>query len=256
MDFLHAVILGVVEGLTEFLPVSSTGHLVLAAEWLRLPETEFLKSFEIVIQLGAILSVLFLYARRLVTDTRILPKLAAAFLPTAAAGMLFYPLVKQWLGSPTLVAAMLFLGGVAIILFERWYRSRGRPRTALEELSFRQAFLIGCFQALSIVPGVSRAGATILGGLSLGLERRAIVEFSFLLALPTMLAASALDLTRQGSGFAAGEWHLLVAGFVTAFFSALLAVRWLVRYVERHDFTAFGVYRIVVSLLFLIFIIR
>lgn len=255
MGIIHAIILGLVEGVTEFLPISSTGHLVLAAEWLRLPETEFLKSFQIVIQLGAILSVLFLYARRLVTDTRILPKIIAAFLPTAAAGALFYPMVKQWLGSPALVAAMLFVGGVAIILFERWYRSRRRSGSTLEELSFRQAFYIGCFQALAIVPGVSRAGATILGGLSLGLERKAIVEFSFLLALPTMLAASTLDLYKQGSGFAGGEWQLLSIGFVTAFVSALAAVRWLVRYVERHDFTAFGVYRIIVAVLFFLFII-
>ncbi len=248
MTELHALIFGVIEGLTEFLPVSSTGHLILAAELLALPHSEFLKSFEIVIQLGAILAVLVLYWRRFF-EKAILLRLGVAFLPTGIAGLLFYPLVKRLLGNPTVVILSMLLGGIALVLFERLHTERAGVREEVTSLTFRQAAFIGCAQAVSLVPGVSRSAASIVGGLAAGARRAAVVEFSFLLAVPTILAATLLDLTRNVAMWNSGEEALLVAGFVSAFVCALLAILLLRRFIRRHTFTPFGWYRIIVALI-------
>ncbi len=257
MDVLAVVILSAVEGLTEFLPISSTGHLMVTAAVLKLPPTEFLKSFEIFIQLGAIFAVTLLYAKRLVVEITLVKKLVVAFVPTAIIGFMSYSLVKDFLlGSLPIVAASLFAGGVILIFFELWLTQKSsQPEQNLSEISYRQAVIIGLWQTLAIIPGVSRAGATIVGGLYLGLSRRAIVEFSFLLAIPTMLAAVGFDLYQTGGAFNWNEYMILGFGFILSFAFALLTVKWLLSFVERHNFIWFGVYRLVVALLISLFLL-
>jgi undecaprenyl-diphosphatase len=250
MDFLHATLLGVVEGLTEFLPVSSTAHLIFTSAILHLPSTEFLKSFEIAIQLGAILAVLFLYWRRFFLDVDSFSRILAAFLPTAVVGFFLYTLFKGFLMDQLwLIVSALFLGGILLILFEMFHRERADAVDDLSRVSYLQCFLIGVFQSIAIIPGVSRAGATILGGLLLGLKRRTIVEFSFLLAVPTMVAATGYDLLKTGFLFSSEYAWLLGVGFLVSFVTALLAVKFFLRYIQHHSFVWFGVYRILVSLL-------
>lgn len=255
MHFTDAIILGVIEGITEFFPISSTGHLILTAKLLQLPETDFLKTFQIVIQLGAILAIVTLYWRKLFFDQDIIKKVAIALLPALGIGFVLYKLIRQLFESSLVVVVALFVGGVILILFEWLRRGKEDNGVSIEQMSYQTAFLVGLFQTFSVVPGVSRAGATLLGGMLLGMKRRAIVEFSFLLAVPTMVAATVLDIWKSGSLFSSADWPLLGVGFVTAFVVALLAVKFLLRYVETHTFMAFGVYRIVVAVLFFIFIL-
>ena len=216
MTLWHVIILGIVEGITEFLPISSTGHLIMASHLLKLPPTEFLKSFEIAIQAGAIFAVVILYWKRLLVDFETLKRVIAAFIPTGILGFLLYKIVKKYLlGSGTIVVWSLFIGGVIIILFEKWHKEKSSDVTELSRISYKQAFWIGVFQALAIIPGVSRTAATILSALALGVERKTAVEFSFLLAVPTLLAATALDLLKTDAVFSGREigW-LLAGGFV------------------------------------------
>jgi undecaprenyl-diphosphatase len=253
MDFLDAVILGVIEGVTEFIPVSSTGHLILASSLLKLPTTEFLKSFEVVIQLGAILAVLVLYFKKLF-NFLLLQRLVVAFLPTALLGLVLYKVIKSTLlGNVGVVVGALFIGGLLLILFEGWYKNRNMAEAEdgrIEDISFLQSFIIGLFQSLSMIPGISRSGATILGGLSLGISRKAIVEFSFLLAIPTMIAATSLDLWESYSTFSSSNLGLLSAGLVTSFLVALAVIKWFLSYIQNHSFVSFGLYRIVVAIAF------
>ncbi len=256
MTFLDAIILGIVEGLSEFLPISSTGHLILAAKLLGLEQSGFLPSFEVVIQLGAILAIIALYWRKLFLDRAIMSRIAVALLPAVVIGGVFYSSIKKLFDSEMTVVSALFLGGILIILFELFHKEKPDAEDDLSTLPYRTAFLVGAFQALSVVPGVSRAGATILGGLALGMKRRATVEFSFLLAVPTMIAATAIDLTKNGANFASSEWGLLSVGFIVAFFVAILAVKFFLRFVESHTFIAFGVYRMIVAALFFLFVLQ
>jgi undecaprenyl-diphosphatase len=248
MNFFQAIILGIIEGLTEFLPISSTAHLIIANRLLAISITDFVKSFDIIIQLGAILAVVVLYARRLLLDRPTFQKIIVAFIPTAIIGFFLYPFIKNnLLENIPLMAYALIIGGIIMIIFE--YK---RPTQKLEKhISYYRALLIGFFQSLAIIPGVSRAGATIIGGQSLGISRKTIVEFSFLLAIPTMVAASGLDVIKSDFNFTTYEWSLLAVGFVTAFITALLAVRFFLRYIEKHSFSAFGWYRIIIGLLIL-----
>lgn len=255
MNAVDAIILGIVEGITEFLPISSTGHLILFADLLNLPETDFLKTFQVVIQLGAIGAIVTLYWRKLLFDRELIQKIFVALLPAIGIGFIFYTLIRQLFESSLTVVVALFVGGLVLILFELWHRQQTDAGLELEALSYKTAFGIGLFQTLSVIPGVSRAGATILGGLVLGLKRKAIVEFSFLLAVPTMLAATTLDLWKHGALFGAADFKLLLIGFVTAFIVAILAVKFLLRYIETHTFIAFGVYRIIVAFFFFLFIL-
>ena len=248
MTLLDAIILGIIEGITEFLPVSSTGHLILASALLKLEDSEFLKSFEIAIQLGAILSVVVLYARSLIKDRVLVQKTLVAFLPTCIIGLLAYKLVKQYLlGNELIVVASLLIGGVVLILFELLHRKKPE---GTKEISYSQAIFIGLFQCISMIPGVSRSAATIIGGLVIGIERKTIVEFSFLLAVPTMAAATALDIYKSASLFSSMEIELLAVGFVISFVVALLSIKFLLRYIQNHTFIAFGIYRILVASLF------
>ena len=249
MNNLESVILGVVEGLTEFLPVSSTGHLILASRLLNLSNSEFLKSFEIAIQLGAVLSVVLIYRESLIRNFQIQKKILTAFIPTAIMELLCYAWVKKYLlGNDFVVVCSLFAGGVFIFFFEKMYVAH--RKNDKEEISLSMAFLIGCAQALAIVPGVSRSAATIMAGLGLGLNRKSITEFSFLLAIPTMLAATVFDLTKSGLQFTSEEWTTLAIGFATSFVVAFFAVQFLLKFIRTHSFVPFGIYRILIAVLF------
>jgi len=245
-----SVVLGFLEGLTEYLPVSSTGHLILGAKILGLESSDFLKTFEIAIQLGAILAVVTLYARKFFVSGIYLAKLLLAFLPTAVIGFIFYDYIKQMLGSYQVVLWSLVIGGLFLIIFEKWYSRRGEEAGDLVSISFSQAFKIGLAQSISIIHGVSRAAATIIGGMATGLPRKTAVEFSFLLAVPTMLAATGLDIFRSASFIDGRNLLLLAIGFLTSFLIALASIKFLLGFLNRHSFTTFGYYRIILSFLF------
>jgi undecaprenyl-diphosphatase len=256
MDIFVAIILGIVEGLTEFLPISSTGHLILVSQLLNIAQTDFVKTFEITIQLGAILSIVVLYWRRFLLNSKILKKIIVAFIPTGVIGLLLYKVFKQFLlGNESLVLVSMLFGGIFIILFEKFYPQK-QKLDKIEGMTYKQCALIGVFQSFSIIPGVSRAAPTILGGLALGLKRRTIVEFSFLLAVPTFLAATGYDLLQSAGGFSLSQINLLAVGFVVAFLVAILAVKSFLSFIKKHDFVSFGIYRIVVALIFLFLMLR
>jgi len=255
MTILDAVWLGIIEGITEFLPVSSTGHLILASKLLGLPETEFLKTFEIAIQLGAILSVVVLYARSFLLRLEVIKRLMAAFVPTAILGFIFYKIVKTYfLGNAHIVTFALFFGGLFMILFERAYKEKPGAEEDISKLSYKSAVLIGIFQSFAMVPGISRSAATIIGGLVLGMKRKAIVEFSFLLAVPTMLAATVLDVLKSDAVLTADTLPLLGTGFAVAFVVAIVAIKWLLGFIKKHNFVSFGVYRMLAAAAFWYFI--
>ncbi|MEK7124460.1 MAG: undecaprenyl-diphosphatase UppP [Patescibacteria group bacterium] len=254
MTIFQAIILGIVEGVTEFLPISSTGHLILTSKLFGISGQEFTKSFEIAIQFGAILSVVFLYFKRFFSDKEIWKKVLTAFLPTAVIGFLFYKIIKGvFLSSGLIVVWALFLGGVFLILFEIWYKKRGAVSA---EIDYKKSFWVGVAQSLSIIPGVSRAGATIVEGLLMGIDRKKIVEFSFLLAVPTMAAATFYDLYKSAGQFSFSDFHLLAIGFVVSFIVALASIKWLLHFIKNHSFISFGIYRIIVALLFWAFVIK
>lgn len=255
LNFLHVFILSAVEGLTEFLPISSTGHLILASKLLGIAETDFVKTFEIVIQLGAIMAIVVLYFKKFLSSWNLVKKLITAFIPTAAVGLVLYPFIKNvLLGSSAITLNALFWGGIAIIGVEWFLRKKKAPVKNPGEITYNQALIIGTFQSLSVIPGVSRAAATIIGGLLTGLDRETATEFSFLLAVPTMVAASALDVYKSRQMLASSNLVTLAIGTLFSFFFAILAVKFLVNYVKKHDFTVFGNYRIVLSVLFWIFV--
>ena len=255
---LNPIILGAVEGITEFLPISSTAHLILTSRLLGLEQTEFQKSFDIIVQVGAILAIVILYWQRLLRDWQTLKRVVVAFVPTGILGLAFYKLIKMYLlGSINVVLISLFLGGLFLVVFEWWRAKRGdKPKTSdINKLSYKQCLAIGVFQSIAMIPGVSRAAATIVGGLLLGLNRKTIVEFSFLLAVPTMLAAAGLDLIKNASSFQADQFGFLAIGFIMSFLTALLAVKWLLSYVSKNDFKLFGWYRMGLVVVFLVLMI-
>lgn len=251
MTPLQALILAVIEGVTEFLPISSTGHLILTSDILGIIQTNFVKTFEIFIQLGAILAVVVLYFKPLVKSPQSWPKIIAAFLPTAVIGLLSYSFVKEYLlGNTEVVLVSLAVGGIALIILELWFKTKKPQKDTLDGVSYKEAIILGLCQSLAIIPGVSRAAATIAGGLILGIKRQTAVEFSFVLAIPTMLAASSLDLLKSGYTFTLGEYKLLAIGFVGAFVMALVTIKLLIKFVQKHTFIPFGIYRLVLAVVF------
>jgi undecaprenyl-diphosphatase len=253
MTVFESFILGIVEGLSEFLPISSTGHLILASALLKIRQTEAHKVFEVTIQSGAILAVVYIYRKQLVDRSELLLKLCAAFLPTGALGFLLYKAVKSFF-HPSLVSYMLIAGGIAFIVIERYVKGRPTSVAGLQDISYRQAFTIGLIQSLSMVPGVSRSGATIMGGLLVGMERKDATEFSFLLAIPTMLAATAYDIYKNFGIFSFGDWQNILVGFITSFIFAVIGIKWLLKFITSHTFIPFGIYRIAAGVLFLLFL--
>jgi len=251
---LKALVLGVVEGVTEFLPISSTGHLIIVGDLLDFNDDKG-KVFEIVIQLGAILAVVWEYhakllgvTRGLLTDAcarRFVLNLLVAFMPAAILGLLFHDTIKTYLFNPVTVAVALIAGGLLIFWVKGSHRS---VRVAeVDEMRWRDALLIGLAQCLSLIPGTSRAGATIIGGLLTGLSRKAATEFSFFLAIPIMFAATGLDLYKNYQLLHADDFPMFATGFVVAFISALLVVKGLLRYIAHHTFSAFAWYRLILG---------
>lgn len=256
MTIIEGLALSVVEGVTEFLPISSTGHLMLASWLLNIPQTEFVKTFEIVIQLGAILAVLVLYFSRLIKNIKLWPKIIAAFIPTAIIGLFLYKFIKTFLlGNLMINVLSLFIGGILIIVLEKFFAKKPGKIKTVEDLGLVKNGAIGLFQSISVIPGVSRAAATIFGGMSLGLTRKAATEFSFLLAIPTMAAATGLDLFKTRMAFSSQEYLLILIGFVGAFISALFTVKWLINFVSKHSFIGFGIYRIILALVFFLLLV-
>jgi undecaprenyl-diphosphatase len=244
----QALVLGIVEGITEFLPISSTAHLILASKALHLGDSEFLKSFEIIIQLGAILSVVVLYWSKF-WNRPMFTKLVVAFIPTAIIGFTVYRAVKSYLlGNVTVVLSALIVGGIILILFERFHPQADSPAD-FSEITYGRALLIGLFQSIAIIPGVSRSAATIVGGTSIGISKRTIVEFSFMLAVPTMLGASALDLYKSRSALE-GNYSVLAVGFVVSFITAIIAIKSFLNFIKKRDFALFGWYRIALAVAF------
>lgn len=240
------LVLSIIEGITEFLPISSTGHLILASRLLGIQITDFTKTFEIAIQLGAIMAVVVLYFKRFLRDFDLYKKLFIAFIPTAIVGFVLYPFIKGFLlGSSSITLISLFLGGLILIFFDKLFKTKN-----LKSLSLSQCFLIGAFQSVSVIPGVSRAAATIIGGLLVGLNRKRATEFSFLLAVPTMLAATGYDIYKSSGILNSQNLPSLIMGFILSFVFALLAVKLLIAYVKKHDFKVFGIYRIALSVLY------
>jgi len=256
MSIFQTILLSIVEGLTEYLPISSTGHLILASDFLKVGQTPFVKTFEIFIQLGAILAIVVLYFKTITTNFKLWPKIIAAFIPTGIIGLILYKLIRTYLLGNTLVTLLaLLIGGIALIILEKYYHEKIGATSALSDITYKDAVILGIFQSLAIIPGVSRSAATICGGLLRGLKRTTAVEFSFLLAIPTMVAAAVLDIYESQAAFSKQEYLILGLGFLGSFVTAILAVKFLVSYVKGHDFVMFGVYRIVLSVIFAVFIL-
>ncbi|QIX60650.1 undecaprenyl-diphosphate phosphatase [Hymenobacter lutimineralis] len=258
MTYWQALILAIVEGITEFLPVSSTGHMIIASALLGIPATAFTKLYLVVIQLGAILSVLAVYWRRFLQNFDFYLKLLVAFLPVVVVGLTLKKYIDILLESVLVVGVMLLLGGLVLMFVDRWFPQEqpeeGHPVTTP---SFRQAFVIGVFQCLAVVPGVSRSAATIIGGLTQRLTRKAAAEFAFFLAMPTMAAAAAkdlLDFYQDGGRLTGADVKLILFGNVVAFVVALLAIRLFIGFVTRFGFRAFGIYRVIVGGILLVMI--
>ncbi|MFA6178906.1 MAG: undecaprenyl-diphosphate phosphatase [Candidatus Methylopumilus sp.] len=255
---LKAFILGIVEGATEFLPVSSTGHLIIVGDLLNFNDDRG-KLFEIVIQLGAIFAVVWEYRAKfshvIVNITkerasqRLVVNLLIAFIPAAVLGLIFHHAIKQYLFSPITVAIALIVGGFAILFIEK--NLPVADTHTVEEMDWKHALKVGFAQSLALFPGISRAGATIMGGLLFGLTRKTATEFSFFLAVPMMIAATVFDLAKNGSLLSKDDLGIFAVGFVTAFISALIAVRVLIRYVSHNDFRVFAYYRIIFGILVL-----
>jgi undecaprenyl-diphosphatase len=255
---IHAFILGVIEGLTEFLPISSTGHLIIGAYLLNANYSN-IHVFEIFIQLGAILAIVYEY-RNLLSQKIISIKqrssknffinLFLAFFPAAFMGLLFHDSIKTYLFNPMSVSLALIIGGLVILVIENSLKKRSYK--SVEQISFKTALEIGLFQCFALIPGVSRSGATIMGGMLLNLNRKSATEFSFFLAIPIIFAASFYDLLKNLESLSSDDTLFFLIGFVTSFFSALIVIRFLIRFVATNDFKVFAYYRILIGILFLI----
>ncbi|WP_040398747.1 undecaprenyl-diphosphate phosphatase [Anaerococcus senegalensis] len=290
LDLIKVFILSIVEGVTEFLPVSSTGHLILVNEFVKLEPEKFANAFNVIIQLGAILSVVVLYFRKLNPwdfektqkyfpknyenlngqskiyyrlthphkDTMDLWKrVIIGVIPAGVLGLLLDDIIDAYLFNPMVVALMLFLWGIGIILLEKKNKNENKKRIDnLSLISYKTAFFIGCFQVLAMIPGTSRSAATIIGAMILGLSRSASAEFSFFLAIPTMLGATLLKVIKNVSGFTGYEWILIIIGMILSFIVAYIVIKKFISYVQKNDFIIFGKYRIGLAIIvFLYFII-
>jgi len=264
LQLIKAFLLGIVEGLTEFLPISSTGHLIIVGNWIDFASTEG-KVFEVVIQLGSILAVMWIFRARLLqlifgtlkrdpVELAFARNLLIAFLPSAVIGFLFIKAIKALFFTPSVVVVTLILGGLIMLWVERSRRpgqAAGMPVSAntLEQISWKQAFVVGCAQCLAMVPGTSRAGATIIGGMMAGIQRKTSTEFSFFLAMPTMLAAAIYDSYKHASLLSQHDMLAIVVGFISAFLSALFIVKAVMAFVSRHTYRVFAWYRILLGLI-------
>jgi len=268
IEILKVVVLGVIEGITEWLPISSTGHLILANEFIQLDMSKaFMEMFNVVIQLGAIMAVVVLYFHKLnpfspkkrwrekMDTMQIWFKVIVAVLPSAVIGLLFDDWLDAHLYKPIVVALMLILYGILFIVVENRNRKR-RPHTRdFDQLSYGMAIGIGMFQLLALIPGTSRSGATILGGILLGCSRYIAAEFSFFLGIPTMFGASLLKIVKFGLNFTQTELIVLILGMVVSFVVSIIAIKFLLNYIKNNDFKAFGVYRIILGIIVIVYFV-
>lgn len=249
MTYFQAIVLAIIEGLTEFLPVSSTGHMIIGTALMGMEPSPFVKLFTIVIQLGTILSVLVLYYRRFFKSLDFYYKLVVAGIPASILGLLLNDFIDSLLESPLMVAVMLVIGGIILLFVDRWFN---RPQIDnSDEISYKQAFIIGWYQCLALIPGTSRSASTIVGGMTQSLTRKAAAEFSFFLAIPMMLGASVVKLYKffqEGHTFTDEEINLLIVGNVVGFIVAIIAIKSFISVLTKYGFRAFGWYRIVVGL--------
>lgn len=262
--FLKAVLIGIVEGITEFLPISSTGHMILVDEFIKLSsDKSFTMAFEVIIQLGAILSVIIYFWKDLwpfsgtalhKTQTwQLWFKVAAGVIPAVVLGLLFDDVIEEHLFNSKVVAITLVFYGVALILLERLNgRKTSFKINSVHSITFKLAIAIGFFQCLAMVPGTSRSAATIIGAMLLGLSRGAAAEFSFFLAIPTMMGATALTIVKNGFSFDLQQWLVIGVGFITSFIVAYVVIKFLMNFIRRHDFSVFGYYRIILGVVVLI----
>ena len=251
MDILQAIVIGIIEGFTEFLPISSTGHMIVASRFMGIEETALVKAYEVIIQFAAILAVMLIYREKLsLSKIELWKRLLLAFLPLAGVGYLLKDQIKA-LFSVEVVAIMFIIGGIVFLLVEKYYREEESYTSDVESVSYRQALWIGIAQIFSLIPGTSRAGATIIGGLLTGLDRKTSAEFSFLLAIPVMTAVSGYDLLKHYSDFAEANWIAFLIGFVVAFVVAYLTIKLFLVFLQRFTFVPFGIYRILFGLLLL-----
>ncbi|MFN8416157.1 MAG: undecaprenyl-diphosphate phosphatase [Cytophagaceae bacterium] len=259
MNWLEALILAIIEGLTEFLPVSSTGHMIITTALLKLHNSDFLKVFTVNIQFGAILSVVILYWKRFFQSLDFYYKLFVAFIPAAIIGFLLGDWIDSLLESVSTVAFALLIGGFVLIFIDKLFPGTDENLTDdTKDVSYLQAFLIGCFQCIALIPGVSRSAATIIGGLTQKLNRKAAADFSFLLAVPTMFAASAYKLLKDHDAITSDNISVLLFGNLIAFIVALIAIKFFIRFVAQYGFKHFGYYRIVIGglLLLLLYVVK
>lgn len=253
MNIWEAIILAIIEGLTEFLPVSSTGHMIIGSSLLGLEPTPFLKLFLIVIQLGTILSVLVLYYKRFFKSANFYYKLAVAAIPASILGLLLNDFIDGLLESPMTVAVTLVLGGVILLFVDKWFNHPKIDNS--DNISYKQSFIIGIYQCLALIPGVSRSASTIVGGMSQQLTRKAAAEFSFFLAIPMMFGASLVKLIqffKEGNVFSNDEIRLLIVGNVVGFVVAIIAIKTFIGILTRYGFKAFGYYRIIIGLVIIL----
>ena len=267
-ELLKVTFLGIVEGITEWLPISSTGHMLLVDEFLTLDmSAAFKEMFFVVIQLGAILAVVVLFWKKMVPFQRrgktgsllkkdtisLWCKVAVACVPSAVMGVLFDDFLEAHLQTPVVISMMLILYGVLFLLIENWNKTRTATTVSLEDISYKTAFLIGVFQVLSLIPGTSRSGATIIGALLIGVSRVAAAEFTFFLAVPTMLGASAFKLVKFGFSFTSVELLTLLIGMAVAFVVSVFVIKFLMSFIKKHDFKVFGWYRIALGLVVILY---
>ena len=254
MDYIQAVILAIIEGITEFLPVSSTGHMIIASSFFGIAHDDFTKLFTVVIQLGAILSVVVLYFKRFFQTLDFYFKLLVAFIPAVVFGLLFSKKIDALLENPITVAISLVLGGIILLKVDDWFAPKEEAQTT-DEISYLTALKIGLFQCLAMIPGVSRSGASIIGGMSQKLSRTTAAEFSFFLAVPTMLGATVkkcYDYYKDGFVLSHDQVNMLIIGNVVGFIVAMLAIKSFIGYLSKHGFKMFGYYRIIAGLAILI----
>jgi undecaprenyl-diphosphatase len=249
MTLLQSIILGTVEGLTEFLPISSTGHMILVSHFLHIIDSATLTTFEIVVQFGAILAVVVSYYKKLF-KMEMIKKLIIAFIPTGIAGVVIFPYIKHLLDKPILVAVMLLIGGIVILVIEKRYtKNIQEGSVSVTDISYKNALLLGLFQALAIIPGVSRSGAVIVGGLTQKIQRKALVEFSFLLAVPTMTLAAIYTVIKKYNELTSASLSPIIIGTIVSFIVAFAVIRLALSYIRKHSFAVFGWYRIVIGVI-------
>lgn len=250
MNYFEAIILAIIEGLTEFLPVSSTGHMIIGSALMGIEPSPFVKLFTIVIQLGTILSVLVLYWKRFFKSLDFYYKLVVAAIPASILGIILNDVIDSLLESPLMVGVMLVIGGIVLLFVDKWFNKPTVENS--DNISFKQAFIIGCYQCLALIPGTSRSASTIVGGMTQRLTRKAAAEFSFFLAIPMMLGASLVKLLKffkEGHSFSGDEINLLIVGNIVGFIVAIIAIKSFIDILTKHGFKAFGWYRIVVGLI-------